>query len=237
VRKTYRGFILDADNTLFDFDRGEREALADTLSRLLPGGGYPQESFESYHRINAELWKAFERGAVRLEELRIVRFRELFAQLGLKADPRQASELYIEALAGKAFLLPHAREVLENLHRRAALALLSNGLSRVQRGRLAGSGIGDLFQRIIISEEVRLAKPDPGIFLLALSELGLPGREVLCVGDSPATDIRGAHLAGLATCWVQSPGSLYPPEEPPPDYRISDLRELLDFVADGELPA
>ena len=236
MSKTYRGFILDADNTLFDFDRGEREALADTLSRLLGPESYPQEAFESYHRINATMWKGFERGAVRLEELRVGRFRELFARLGLKADPQQASELYIEALAGKAFLLPHAREVLETLNRRAALALLSNGLSRVQRGRLAGSGIADLFQRIIISEEVRLAKPDPGIFLLALSELGLPGPEVLCVGDSPATDIRGAHLAGLATCWLQSPGSLYPPEEPPPDYRISDLRELLDFAPERTPP-
>lgn len=233
MRDIYRGFILDADNTLFDFDRGEREALDDTLSQLLPPGGYPQEAFESYHRINAALWQGFERGAVSLEELRVSRFRELFAELGLKADPGQASALYIEALAGKAFLLPHARAVLEALHRRAALALLSNGLSRVQRGRLERSGIGVFFRRIIISEEVRLAKPDPGIFLLAAGELDLPRNEVLCVGDSPATDIRGAHLAGLATCWLQSPGSLYPPEEPPPDYRISDLRELLDFAADG----
>jgi 2-haloacid dehalogenase len=224
----FLGYLLDADNTLFDFDRAEREALAETLAAVCPAPP-PPGVFAEYHRINAGLWKRFEQGEVDQAGLRVERFLLLFRSLGLAGDPRRAAELFVEALAGKPFLLPHARGVLEALARRAPLALLTNGLAAVQRGRIRGAGIGGLFGCIVISEEVGLAKPDPGIFLLAVEGLGLQAPEVLCVGDNAASDIRGARRAGLACCWLAPGSARYPPEEPPPDYRISDLRELLSL--------
>jgi len=226
VRVRFRGYLLDADNTLFDFDRAEKEALADTLAAVCPSPAPPQV-FAEYHRINAGLWRQFEKGLVGQAVLRVERFLLLFRALGLTGDPRQAAEVFIEAMAGKDFLLPHARRVLAALAARASLALLTNGLARVQRGRIQRAGIGGRFRCIVISEEVGLAKPDPRIFRLALEGLGLETGEVLCVGDSPSTDIGGARRAGLASCWFAPPGAQYPPQEPPPDYRISDLRELL----------
>jgi len=229
ARVVFRGLLLDADNTLFDFDRAEREALQDTLRRLRCPAALEQ-FYERFHRINAGLWRSFERGELDLGELRVERFRALFAETGAAADPREASAFYLEALAGKGFLLPHARRVLRRLSGRAGLVLLSNGLSQVQRGRLRRAGIASCFRHILISEELGLAKPDARIFRLAVERLGLPQREVLCVGDNPATDIRGAHGAGLASCWLHRRGEEYPAGEPLPDYRIDDLRELCALV-------
>ena len=58
--KTYRGFLLDADNTLFDYDRAEREAFLEAVAPALPGVP-PEQAHATYCRINAEHWARFER--------------------------------------------------------------------------------------------------------------------------------------------------------------------------------
>lgn len=233
--KRYRAFILDADNTLFDFDRAERAALREAL---LASGyqNYPEDVFARYHRINEELWKLFERGGIDQQELRTERFRRLIGQLpkrgsALAAEPASVGQLYIEALSEKGYLLDHAPAVLQGLSAGAPLLLLSNGIASVQRRRIDRSGIGVYFQEILISTEVGIAKPDPGIFALAIAKLNCRKEDILCVGDSPSSDIRGGHNAGIDTCWFAPRDSTYPAEEPRPLYRISDLRQLLGFLS------
>jgi putative hydrolase of the HAD superfamily len=233
--KRYEGFILDADNTLFDFDRAERDALGEAL---LASGyeTFPEAAFCHYHRINEELWKLFERGAMVQDQLRVERFRRLVDVIppparGIRAaDPAIIGKHYIEALSEKGYLLEGALPVLEKMSAAAPLLLLSNGIAPVQRRRIKRSGIARYFRDILISGEVGLAKPDPGIFALAIERLQCRKDRILCVGDSPSSDIRGGNLAGIDTCWFAQPGAEYPMHEPPPLFRISDLRELLNFL-------
>ena len=49
------------------------------------------------------------------------------------------------------------------------------------------------------------------------------------IGDSLATDIRGANNAGLPCCWY-NPGQKPRPADLRIDYEIQDLRQLLDIV-------
>ena len=71
----YSWIILDADNTVFDFDRAEHAALARTLA------GFGLECTETiraeYAAISARLWRAFEAGELTSERLRVARFEEL----------------------------------------------------------------------------------------------------------------------------------------------------------------
>jgi len=236
-QKSYRGFILDADNTLLDFNRAEREALGQALA----ANGYqraslPEESFDTYHRINDHLWKHFEQGSISQDRLRVERFRLLFEALPssdrqqLLPDPKKVGEDYISFLSEKGYLLPNALTVLQALSSTVPLALVSNGIASVQHERLARSSIDTYFKSIIISGDVGISKPDPEIFCLALQQLDLSAGAVLCVGDSPSSDIRGGQRAGLDTCLFAPFGFEYPQGWLQPTYTINDLRQLLCFL-------
>jgi 2-haloacid dehalogenase len=232
----FRGFLIDADNTIFDYDRAEREALAGTLAEA---GLEPSPALhEAYRRINDGYWRAFERGAVTQEELKVARFRQLLAEAAptSRADPAAVSRRYLELLAAQVHLLPHAASAIADLAGRAALGIATNGLPEVQRSRLARSGLAGCFRVLLISGEIGVAKPDPRFFLLGAERLGLPRTEVLCVGDVPATDIRGARAAGMASCWVAAAGAAWPAGEPGPDYTISDLRGLAPLAPEPMFP-
>jgi FMN phosphatase YigB (HAD superfamily) len=60
--------------------------------------------------------------------------------------------------------------------------------------------------------------------------MNLPSYEVLCVGDSPSSDIRGGSRAGIDTCWYNPALRPYPGGEPTPDYTVGDIRGILDFA-------
>lgn len=229
--KKYHGFILDADNTLFDFHRAERSALFETLQNL-PGFIYSEQAYTVYRRINETLWSALEKGEVDRESLKQVRFQRFLQSLDLEGDPQLLARDYLTRLSRKDFLLPHALEVLEALSRKASLLLLTNGLAEVQRGRIARAGLEIFFADIIISEEVGFAKPDPRIFMLAIDSLKLPAYEILSVGDNPVSDIGGSQQAGLDTCLFLDPLRRPAAGDPRPDYMINNLWELIGFAAD-----
>lgn len=61
---------------------------------------------------------------------------------------------------------------------------------------------GIAFEAIATSQDARAYKPRPEPFRLALARLGLDARDVLHVGDSPASDVVGAQALGIDTALV-----------------------------------
>ena len=228
--KIYKGVLLDADNTLFDYDRAETEALEETLADAAPA--VPRaRAMEVYRAINARYWKRFEAGEVDAAGLRIGRWTDTFHAVGLDGDPARAAVGYTTRLAGKAHLLPDAAQVVAELARRARLCLVTNGLSVVQRGRLAHSEISGHFTAVLISEELGFAKPDPRFFHAAAEALGLEPGSLLCVGDNPGADIAGARAAGIDACWFAPGGGPWPGPGAAPAYIARRLAELPAIVA------
>ena len=227
--KNYRGVLLDADNTLFDYDRAETEALDETLADAAPGAPRAQ-AVEAYREINAGYWKLYEQGKIDSAGLQSGRWADLFRQLGIRGDPAAAAEFYIMTLSKKSHLFDGAAETVRELARRARLCLVTNGLSRVQRGRLAHSGIAGSFTAILISEEMGVAKPDARFFLAAGKALGLTPDQLLCVGDSPAADVAGARAAGIDACWYSPAGHSWPGPGIPPEHVIRSIVDVLRIV-------
>jgi 2-haloacid dehalogenase len=105
--------------------------------------------------------------------LKVERFRRFLLALGVDTSPERFSDTYLHHLAEPSFLLAEARKVVAALAGRYRLALVTNGLSQVQRPRLARSGLGTFFDAVVVSEDVRVAKPDPRIFVRALQRLDM----------------------------------------------------------------
>lgn len=71
-------------------------------------------------------------------------------------------------------------------------------------GHLERVGAVDLFDLVVTGDEVSVHKPDPEIYLLALSRLGLPGDAAVAVEDT-AHGVAAAAAAGMATIAIPNP--------------------------------
>ena len=77
--------LFDADDTLFDFPK----AAARAFSAMCRSNGVPDtlDTRALYHRINQELWAAFDRGEVSKDYVTLERFVRFFQALKLPRDP------------------------------------------------------------------------------------------------------------------------------------------------------
>lgn len=228
----YHCLLFDLDGTLLDFGAAEDAAIRETLAYY--GFEQPQEAVEAYKQINSALWAALERGEVRQEKLVVQRFEKLLAGFGMQGDAVAMNDHYLTRLSERADVYPGAHEVLQELAEVATLAVVTNGVDKVQAGRLERSGLAPYFDGVFVSSRVGASKPARKIFDRALSTLGVENREkVLMIGDSLKADIAGAHNAGLAACWCDYTDRGLP-EGVKPAHVIHGLEELYRIVMEPE---
>lgn len=224
----YDVILLDADETLLDFSRSEREAVSDALRLfdITP----TEELIEGYSRINHAIWKRLERGEITKDALRVERFREFCGQFSLTADPERMAEYYLERLSQKAYLLDRAEELCQRLAAKYRLYIITNGIAFVQRGRMARLPITGLFKEVFISEEIGAEKPERLFFERVFEKIPqFSAEKALVVGDSLTSDMRGGITAGLDTCWY-NPKSLPVPEGMEITYTVNSHEALLRLL-------
>ena len=224
----YSHLLLDADGTLFDYDRAEATALATTFRDLELG--FRETYAETYREINGLIWREFEQGTITVAEIRSERFRRLFAALALDADPAAFGKRYLARLGECAQLIEGAEAAVAALYGKVGLVLITNGLQDVQRARLSRSPIARYLDEVVISEEVGSSKPDSGIFDECFRRMGNPPKkDVLIVGDSLTSDMQGGSDYGIDTCWF-NPHARPLTLDLQIHYEIRALHELLRIV-------
>ncbi len=220
----YQWLLMDADNTLFDFDAAEDHALTQTMAHF--GVPVSSEAKRCYSAVNDSLWKAFERGEIPQETIQAQRFTRFLRAMGIAGDGAVWNQHYVRSLAGCSFLLDGAEELCRLLSPQYTLALTTNGIAQVQRRRLESSPIARYFEgRVFISGEMGCRKPEKAYFDMVLASVGAdrPDR-ALVVGDSLSSDIRGACNAGLDSLWLNRSGARPGPVFP--TYEVHSLTEL-----------
>ncbi len=238
----YHWLIFDADHTLFDFDRSEKAALQDTLRAFdLPAD---DSIHQAYQGINKPLWKQLEKGQITATELKQWRTQALFEHIRCQRmhesdvtvhlasiSHQDFLNLYLKNLAKRVYLLPTVEHTLKTLAGHCRMLILTNGIHAMQQQRLRNSGLAGLFDGLVSSDKVGIAKPDKRIFQFTLNQWDNPPREqVLMVGDRLDTDILGAHRAGLDSCWVHPAAVMPPTQDLQPTHRITRLDQLLPIA-------
>ena len=225
-----KAVLWDVDGTLLDFLAAARAAVKTCFS-LFGLGECTDEMITQYSAINVRWWQALERGEYTKPEILVGRFVEFFAARGIDTAVAPAFNAEYQLRLGDTIVFcPHAKETVLALRGRVAQCAVTNGTKVAQDKKLDRSGLDKLLDPIFISEVIGAEKPSREFFAPVLAALeGIKPEEMLIIGDSLTSDIRGGINAGIRTCWYNPNGHAAPPELSI-DYTISDIAEVLQIV-------
>ena len=216
----YSYVLFDADETLFRFD------ILAGMTRMFKkyGINFTKDDYIHYQKTNKQLWVDYQNGVISADYLQVTRFNEWSAKLNVSA--KELNDAFLDAMAQICEPLPGAIELLNKLKPHARLGIITNGFARLQTVRLEHTGLKDMFEWLVISELVGIAKPNKAIFEHTFELMGNPNKsQILMVGDTASSDILGGNNVGIDTCWLQHPGEQLP-EGITPTYTITKLEQL-----------
>jgi HAD superfamily hydrolase (TIGR01509 family) len=239
---TYRAVLFDLFDTLVLFHRERLPEVHVNGRTLRSTAGLLHAALRPYAPalelpafVEALFWSWQEAERIRAEDHREVaapeRFGMLFGRLGLVV-PDEARDLllatHMRELSRVVECPVHHVALLRALRERYRLAVVSNfDYSPTCLGILEREGIVDLFDTIVISDEVGWRKPKPVIFETALRRMEpLRPAEALFVGDRADIDVLGARGVGMRTAWINREAESLPTDVQPPDFELRDLAEL-----------
>ena len=226
---TYKFLLFDLDHTLLDFDAAEDVALTQLLKEE---GVADIQSYKDYYvPMNKSLWKDLEEKKITKQELVNTRFSRLFAHFEIEKDGVYLAERYQFYLAQQGQVFYGAMELLDSLIDRGyELYAATNGITTIQTGRLAQSGLAPYFNQVFISEQLQTQKPD-ALFYKKIGQqiAGFSKEKTLMIGDSLTADIQGGNNAGIDTIWY-NPHHLKNKSLAQPTYEIDSYQALLDCL-------
>ena len=226
---TYKFLLFDLDHTLLDFDTAEDIALTQLLKEE---GVEDIRAYKDYYvPMNKALWKDLEQKKITKQKLVNTRFSRLFSHFGLEKDGTLLAQRYQFFLAQQGQTLSGAHEFLDSLiERDYELYAATNGITAIQTGRLAQSGLAPYFNHVFISEQLQTQKPD-ALFYQKISQLipEFTRKKSLMIGDSLTADIQGGNNAGIDTIWY-NPQHLENRTQAHPTYEVHSYQEILEIL-------
>lgn len=227
--------LIDADDTLLDFNRSEYEAVVKLAEDYSLGDGHAIAL--EFKRINRRMWDMFERGEITREEIFYTRFYELFDKFSITGkDVTEIGDAYRENVAQSTCVIRGARAFLKRAAQKHDLYCVTNGVTRTQKLRLKNTGLDKYFRKLYISQEIGLQKPNKDFFDFVLADIGVKDKDdVYVIGDSLSSDVQGGINAGIKTVLLNRENKTV--GDTVPDYQVKNYRELerlIQTLADKE---
>jgi 2-haloacid dehalogenase len=227
--KKYDIFLFDADNTLYDYDMAEANALKIMFEYC--GFEYSENIRLKYREINSQVWESFEKGTITKDELQTSRFLRLFNDIGVNYDAKIFNEKYLNELGKGAFLIDGALDICKKIcSHNKKIYIVTNGILATQKARIEHSLIKEYISDFFVSEFVGYQKPQIQYFDYVFSHIPKIEKEkTLIIGDSISLDIVGGNNAGIDSCWFNRLGEINTTEIKP-TYEINKLTDVEVFI-------
>ena len=205
----HKWIFFDLDDTLFDFTTASFISLCrlwDESHEIRARFDNPEAFLDEYHIHNKRMWQLHESGRISADFLKGERFRLTVAPERDDESTAKAMRLlndrYLWLLGECDAPVEGARELLDHLSRKHLIGVLTNGFTEAQYRKLRSTGLDRYIQRMVISDEIGIQKPDPRIFRYAEQETGATPDTTIMIGDNPDNDIRGALEAGWQAIYL-----------------------------------
>jgi phosphoserine phosphatase len=226
-----RAIFFDLDDTLVD-DTVSLEQCAEQAAReLAPDrGASPADLADAYVDAAINFWTQLGPGSPKPTSgaIRPMMWRHALARFGVNDDDlaqrlaRRFDELRVERVE----FFPDALPVLNALHGRYRMAIITNGFAETHEQKIARLELERFFDRVILAGELQMAKPDPAVFVHGMELLEVKPGESIMVGDRYDRDIEGAHAAGMRAVWIRCRDEEIPAGARPPDATIASIGAL-----------
>lgn len=231
-----KAVLFDMDETLLSHARNFRALTVDLYRPFedrLPGIDYDKFAKTLWPKA-VDMWHMMYDGVLPGSVARRYTVTNTLRQLEADLDlSKPMMELWDELFITNTSLMPDAESVLAELRGEGIrLGIVTNGYSDVQHRKIEHHRLGTMVDFVLVSEDAKSHKPDPGIFEQALTLAGTAADATMFVGDMPQTDIEGALAAGMIPVLID-PNDKHTnglPQHREPRYRIRALQELLTLV-------
>jgi len=212
--------VFDAYGTLFDVHSVTRK-----LDELFPGKGAQFSQLWRLKQLEYTWLISLMGRYIDFAQVTQDSFRHVCNVLGC-AYSRTALE-HLKREYRQLALFPDVTETLEQLRANGeTLAILSNGAPEMLSAVVAHSGLGNVFAgRLLSVDAVRVFKPSPLAYQLAVDHLGFPANEIGFV-SSNGWDAAGAKVFGFEVFWVNRGGLSVEELGVRPDHELKSLTEL-----------
>lgn len=159
-----------------------------------------------------------------------VQFDYLIAA-GYDLDRSLANRIAFDGYSLAKNTVEEVKPLLNSLHEKYPIVMVSNFYGNL-KSVLDDFGILSYFQEVVESAVVGFRKPDPAIYALGVTKIGLPAQEVLVVGDSYSKDMVPAKAVGCQTLWLkgQTWGEDKLQDTGAADQQFTSIFDLIDFV-------
>ncbi len=223
--------VFDIDGTLINHEFAVKKALGSIHNKIAEN--ISLETFTNiWNKKQQEYVNLYLENKLTWEGQRLLRVKESFKEGNIKLNDKEAKEiflLYLKQYENNWKLYEDVLPALESI-KHNILCIVSNGNSTQQRYKIKKTKINKYFDRIIISGDINISKPDNRIFEECIKNYKLDRNLIYHVGNSYETDVIGALNANIVPILINRSGKSNNNNNKNEFLEINSLLEIADII-------